>query len=190
MRTGKTRNVRVEWCGRVGKRCGCGSGVGAIVCYLGGFRSFSWPKKTRKRASPLSRSSSSLPSSFTSLASAGGFAVVPNFLSDSDVAALKRDVATLKAEGRFAVAGVGDASTKRVSDDIRRCEQCFLFPRLKHGTGGDQSARKMLYSVLAGLQSSLEAATGQPLEARALVNGIRLYLSRQLDVHWGVVKQV
>ena len=28
------------------------------------------------------------------------------------------------------------------------------------------------------------------LEAKALVNGIRLYLTRQLDVHWGVVKQV
>ena len=33
-------------------------------------------------------------------------------------------------------------------------------------------------------------ATGQLLEARALVNGIRLYLTRQLAVHWGVVKQV
>ncbi|MDP6893306.1 MAG: formyltetrahydrofolate deformylase [Verrucomicrobiota bacterium] len=33
-------------------------------------------------------------------------------------------------------------------------------------------------------------ATGQPLEAKALVNGIKLYLTKRLDVHWGVVKQV
>ena len=33
-------------------------------------------------------------------------------------------------------------------------------------------------------------AIGQPLEAKALVNGIKLYLTKRLDVHWGVVKQV
>ena len=33
-------------------------------------------------------------------------------------------------------------------------------------------------------------ATGQPLEARALANGIRRYLTRHLEGHWGVVKQV
>ena len=33
-------------------------------------------------------------------------------------------------------------------------------------------------------------ASGQPLEARALVQGIKLYLAKRLDVHWGVVKQV
>jgi len=33
-------------------------------------------------------------------------------------------------------------------------------------------------------------ATGQPLEAKVLVRAIRLFLSKQLDVHGGVVNQV
>ena len=33
-------------------------------------------------------------------------------------------------------------------------------------------------------------AAGQKLESKALVSGIRLYLTKQLDVHWGVVKEV
>jgi formyltetrahydrofolate deformylase len=33
-------------------------------------------------------------------------------------------------------------------------------------------------------------ATGQKLEASVLVKAVRLYLSRRLDVHWGVVKEI
>lgn len=58
-----------------------------------------------------------------------GFAVVENFLSPQQVAMLKEDIGALKQEGRFSVAGVGEASTNRVANDVRRCEQCFVFPR-------------------------------------------------------------
>jgi formyltetrahydrofolate deformylase len=40
----------------------------------------------------------------------------------------------------------------------------------------------------AGLKEIV--ALGQRLEASVLVKAVRLYLSRRLDVHWGVVKQV
>ena len=33
-------------------------------------------------------------------------------------------------------------------------------------------------------------ATGQKLESRTLLKAVRLYLSKRLDVHWGVVKEV
>ena len=138
---------------------------------------------------------SPLPSSFSSLASPGGFAVVPNFLSEANVKLLKSDVSALKAEGRFAIAGVGDASTKRVSDDVRRCEQCFLYPRLKHGSGGDQSGRQMLYSVLDGLQSSLQAATGQSLDG-LLTEGLYAaypsggYYRRHIDSYPGTPQEI
>jgi formyltetrahydrofolate deformylase len=33
-------------------------------------------------------------------------------------------------------------------------------------------------------------ALGQKLEAAVLVKAVRLYLTRRLDVHWGVVKEV
>ena len=46
------------------------------------------------------------------------------------------------------------------------------------------------FRIKPGMTLKQIVATGQPLEAKALVNGIRLYLTRQLDVHWGVVKQV
>ena len=93
-----------------------------------------------------------------------GFAVIPNFLSASDVALLKRDVADLKSEGRFAVAGVGDSSTNRVANEVRVCEQCFVFPQMKHGAGGFQEGRKALYATLDRLQQQLTATTGQALD--------------------------
>ena len=46
------------------------------------------------------------------------------------------------------------------------------------------------FRIKPGMTLKQIVATGQPLEAKAMVNGIRLYLTRQLDVHWGVVKQV
>jgi len=94
-----------------------------------------------------------------------GFAVVENFLPGNAVASLKEDVAALRRESRFSVAGVGEASTKRVANDIRVCEQCFLFPRVKHGGGGHQGARTMLYSVLDELRVALQRSTGEPLDA-------------------------
>jgi hypothetical protein len=33
-------------------------------------------------------------------------------------------------------------------------------------------------------------AAGQALESRVLVKAIKLYLTKRLDVYWGVVKQV
>ncbi len=33
-------------------------------------------------------------------------------------------------------------------------------------------------------------AVGQRLESRTLLKAVRLYLSKRLDVHWGVVKAV
>ncbi|MBC8245361.1 MAG: formyltetrahydrofolate deformylase [Verrucomicrobia bacterium] len=46
------------------------------------------------------------------------------------------------------------------------------------------------FRIKPGMTLRQIVAAGQPLEAKALVNGIRLYLTRQLDVHWGVVNQV
>ena len=46
------------------------------------------------------------------------------------------------------------------------------------------------FRIKPGMTLKQIVATGQPLEAKALVNAIRLYLTRQLDVHWGVVKQL
>lgn len=135
------------------------------------------------------------PSQFSALASPGGFAVVPNFLSAADVKLLKSDVASLKSEGRFSVAGVGDASTKRISDDVRRCEQCFLFPKLKHGAGGDQAGRQKLYSVLDSLQSSLQQATGQQLDG-LLTEGLYAaypsggYYRRHIDSYPGTPQEI
>lgn len=46
------------------------------------------------------------------------------------------------------------------------------------------------FRIKPGMTLKQIVAAGQPLEAKALVNGIKLYLSKRLDVHWGVVKQV
>lgn len=51
-----------------------------------------------------------------------------------------------------------------MADEVRRCEQCFLFPRLKHGAGGDQTGRGMLYGLLDRLQQDLQKETGTALD--------------------------
>jgi hypothetical protein len=33
-------------------------------------------------------------------------------------------------------------------------------------------------------------ATGQKQEARVLLKAVKLYLSKRLDVHWGIVREV
>ena len=33
-------------------------------------------------------------------------------------------------------------------------------------------------------------AAGQQCEAKALLKAVKLYLTKRLDVHWGVVKEV
>ena len=46
------------------------------------------------------------------------------------------------------------------------------------------------FRIKPGMTLKQIVAAGQKLESQALVNGIRLYLTKQLDVHWGVVKEV
>ncbi len=46
------------------------------------------------------------------------------------------------------------------------------------------------FRIKPGMTLGQIVAAGQKLEPKALVNGIRLYLTKQLDVHWGVVNQV
>ena len=105
-----------------------------------------------------------LPSSALSQLRGKGFAVVKDFVPPSTVAALCSDVARLRAEGRFTAAGIGDASTNRQDSEVRRCEQCFLFPKLKHSGGGDAAGRAALYSTLDALSSELERGAGEPLD--------------------------
>ena len=46
------------------------------------------------------------------------------------------------------------------------------------------------FRIKPGMTLKQIVAAGQKLESKALVNGIRLYLTKQLDVYWGVVKEV
>ena len=93
-----------------------------------------------------------------------GYAVVENFLSPAHIGMLKQDVSALNGESRFNVAGVGDASTNRVADDVRRCEQCFIYPRVKYSGGGHPEARSMLYNTLDDIRDGLTKHTGEALD--------------------------
>jgi formyltetrahydrofolate deformylase len=46
------------------------------------------------------------------------------------------------------------------------------------------------FQVRPGMSLKDIVASGQKLEATTLVKAIRLYLSKRLDVHWGIVKEV
>ncbi|HJO09572.1 MAG TPA: formyltetrahydrofolate deformylase [Verrucomicrobiota bacterium] len=46
------------------------------------------------------------------------------------------------------------------------------------------------FRIKPGMSLKEIVAAGQKLESKALVKAIRLYLTKQLDVHWGVVNQV
>ena len=93
-----------------------------------------------------------------------GYAVIEDFVQPAHVKLLKDDMAALQASGGFAVSGVGDAATNRVSDEVRRCEQAFLFPRLKYGGTGHADGRALLYDILDGVRGSLQEGTGAQLD--------------------------
>lgn len=105
-----------------------------------------------------------LPASALAQLQATGFTVAPDFLKPAEVELIRSDMAALRAEGRFSAAGVGEASTNRLDGSVRQCEQCFLFPRVKHCGGGDQAGRTLLYETLDSLRDALQQATGQPLD--------------------------
>jgi formyltetrahydrofolate deformylase len=46
------------------------------------------------------------------------------------------------------------------------------------------------FAVRSGMSLREIMAAGQQLESRVLVKAVKLYLTRRLDVHWGVVKEV
>jgi len=46
------------------------------------------------------------------------------------------------------------------------------------------------FRIKPGMTLKQIVAAGQKLEAKVLVRAIRLFLSKQLDVYWGVVSQV
>lgn len=46
------------------------------------------------------------------------------------------------------------------------------------------------FPTRSGMSLQQIIAAGQKLEAKVLVKAIRLYLTRRLDVHWGIVKEV
>ena len=77
-----------------------------------------------------------------------------------------------------------DFGTQSVSETISKSSRCIMHYRRRIDFAQES------FRIKPGMTLKQIVATGQPLEARALVNGIRLYLTRQLDVHWGVVKQV
>ena len=71
----------------------------------------------------LSLSSSATPSAACRLGPASlatlrtaGYVVVDDFAPPAVIDALNRDIDSLRGEGRFAVAGVGEASTNRVDN--------------------------------------------------------------------------
>ena len=75
--------------------------------------------------------------------SSHGYAVIDNFIAPQDVAALVNDVKSLRSEGRFATAGVGAGlDDNRLDDSVRRCEQCFVFPKGRQQGAGNTQARE------------------------------------------------
>lgn len=98
-----------------------------------------------------------------------GFLVVEGFAPGAVVDAFNRDIDELRADKRFAVAGVGEARQNRVDDTVRVCEQCFVYPR-----GKQSRDLQLLYSWIEGLRTDLHAGGGMPLDG-LLTEGLLAY---------------
>jgi formyltetrahydrofolate deformylase len=46
------------------------------------------------------------------------------------------------------------------------------------------------FLLRSGMSLKQIIAAGQKLEAQVLVKAVRLYLTKRLDVYWGIVKEV
>ncbi|KAL1523183.1 hypothetical protein AB1Y20_018137 [Prymnesium parvum] len=103
-----------------------------------------------------------------------GYVVLPNFLSAEEVEDCVGDVAQLCASGRFSSAGVGEAALNRVDEGVRRCEQCFIFPKGRQRGAGVGEVREQLFSKIDALRSALHENCGKPLDA-LLTEGLYVY---------------
>ena len=104
-----------------------------------------------------------------------GYTVIDNFIAPHDVAALVDDVKSLRSDGRFATAGVGaDLDDNRLDDSVRRCEQCFVFPKGRQQGAGNGGARERMYSTVDSLQKALNDNAGIPLDS-LLTEGLYVY---------------
>lgn len=119
-----------------------------------------------------------------------GFTVVDDFLSPPAVTSLVSDMQSLRSQGRFASAGVGEAATNRVDDSVRRCEQCFVFPKGRQQGAGVAGAREQMYTAIDSLQKALHEGAGEPLDA-LLTEGLYVhypdggYYKRHVDAATG-----
>lgn len=119
-----------------------------------------------------------------------GFAVVENFLAPPAVSELVADVEALRSEGRFAAAGVGEAATNRLDKSVRKCEQCFVFPKGRQQGAGDARARDRMYSSIDAVHKALHEGAGTPLDA-LLTEGLYVhypnggYYKRHVDAAVG-----
>eukprot|EP00325_Prymnesiales_sp_UTEX-LB-985_P021176 CAMPEP_0174724108 /NCGR_PEP_ID=MMETSP1094-20130205/42627_1 /TAXON_ID=156173 /ORGANISM="Chrysochromulina brevifilum, Strain UTEX LB 985" /LENGTH=271 /DNA_ID=CAMNT_0015925275 /DNA_START=8 /DNA_END=823 /DNA_ORIENTATION=+ len=133
------------------------------------------------------------PETTAALRGPAGFAVLPGFLSTDQIHQLKEDVAELQSSGRFSVAGVGEAATKRIDGMVRKCEQCFIYPRVKHSGGG--RGRDELYSLLDGVRTNIESGTGVQLDG-LLTEGLYAsypnggYYRRHIDSYPGTPQEI
>lgn len=92
-----------------------------------------------------------------------GYVIIPNFLPQSLVDELRRDITTLRSNSAFKQAKIGQDSTNELNTNIRIAETCFLGrnrPELASisAAGGDNSVRDRsdgLYNILDDLCDSL-----------------------------------
>lgn len=86
------------------------------------------------------------------------YVVVPNYIPDELVSALRNDVSHLRSSDRFNVAKIGQDSTNTLNEGIRVAETCFLGKgKLLDVEGGDRGmeARDRLYDVIEDLRKAL-----------------------------------
>ncbi|GMH91707.1 hypothetical protein TrVE_jg10805 [Triparma verrucosa] len=100
--------------------------------------------------SPSSSSlSSSLPDLDLNLAimkdlETNDYAIVDDFLSPTQIDAVIEDIASLRSDNRFSVAGIGQDKSNTVNSEIRKTETMFIYPKLQFPT----NALSFLYPAL------------------------------------------
>lgn len=91
------------------------------------------------------------------------YVVIPHFLAESVLDALRADVQTLREGAAFRAAKIGQDSTHALNADIRVAETCFLGPtRLSRHP--PSAARTHVYAVLDAVRRDLAAAFAAPLD--------------------------
>mmetsp|Transcript_10018 Transcript_10018/g.14681 ORF Transcript_10018/g.14681 Transcript_10018/m.14681 type:complete len:314 (-) Transcript_10018:1438-2379(-) len=122
---------------------------------------------TRRSAASVAIDTGKLPRTALQELETKGYTVVPDFISEELQDQLRQDISSLRSDGCFKIAKIGQDSTKTLNTEIRVAETCFIDASVSKSRPPTNSARDRLQEILRQCRLDLASSgSSQNLDAK------------------------